>query len=113
MASEDQSLILTEAETTIVRFTLTDAQGLAFDITGAAFRWGYATALGTTPVIEKTGAFFTIIDGPAGDVDMTLAASDLASPGTFFHEMEMTLGGKVEIVSRGILLVKPRILPGA
>lgn len=111
MTTENQSLILTQSETTIVRFTITDAAGLALDITGAAFRWGYATAIGTTPVIEKTGPDFTIVDGPAGSLDLTLMAADLVLAGTYAHELEMTLTGKVEIVARGSFLIRPRILP--
>lgn len=100
------------------------------DITTATFIWilieqDVTAALasdpqpaeGGTPIETKTESTgVSIDDGPAGEVSVTLNSADTTgqlAPADYYHELQMTLGGKVSTLVRGIIsLERDNIAPG-
>lgn len=93
------------------------------DITAATFLWAVTRQdptsnltepqpLGVTLISKSVGSGITIDDGPAGEVFITLDSADTVAfnaPDELYHELQMTLGGKVSTLAYGIISLKREI----
>jgi hypothetical protein len=94
--------------------TVTDSQGGAFDLTGAAIAWQLARSAGSTsPAVSKSlGGGIAITDGPNGVFTVTLDPADTAAlSGLYYHEAEVTDGaGNRSTVLSGVATVIPTLI---
>jgi len=94
---------------------VTDSQGGAFDLTGAAaIAWQLACSAGSAaPAVSKSlGAGIAITDGPNGVFTVMLDPSDTAAlSGLYYHEAEVTDGaGNRSTVLTGVATVIPTLI---
>lgn len=92
--------------------TVRDEAGAVVNLTGATIRWWLAKTI-TAPaprLLEKAiGTGITVIDAPNGRFDVLITAANSAgiSPGTLYHECEITdATGQVSTVFRGALTLE-------
>ena len=78
-----------------VRFTVTDQDGVAQDLTGASATWAFSRRARRAAIATKTvGSGITISDAANGIVDVTVARADTETiEGDFYHELEIVDGG--------------------
>lgn len=98
----------------VIELTVRDARGAAVDLTGATIRWGMAPVAVRQvgdPVVTKTvGAGIEVTDAPKGKCRITLGAGDVADPGEYRHEAEITLAnGQSYTVLSGTIMARRAI----
>ena len=79
-----------------INFTLQDANGAAYDLSGGTLilkvqKQGAAT-------VKFSGAM-AIVSGPAGTCKYTVAATDFDSPGKYYGEIEASFSSGTKIVT--------------
>ena len=112
MTATAQNFSMTSGDNHKLRFTIKDELGAVVDVTGATFEWGLAEYSsndplegfsGPTLISKSTGLGITIIDALNGLVDVDLDPADTDDlVGIYYHELEMTLGGKITTVAVGL-----------
>lgn len=111
MSHNVQDFTLHAGDEDIEEFTTRDPQGVIVPITGAtAIRWTLTPNAGAAAVVTKTlGAGVTITDGPNGMFEVSLDEADTLSLAAdlYYHEGEMTLGGRKKTVVTGTVTVVP------
>lgn len=98
--------------------TVVDEAGDAVDISGAsAIRYGISAIgpgggpQGPALVTKSLGSGIAITNGAGGIFTVTLASGDTAALlGTYFHEAEIIVDGKVSTVFRGDITVAAQLL---
>lgn len=87
-----------------------DGTATAQDITGWTLEWVLAHGGGLAPTLRKRtgGEGITIVDGPAGRCDVTLAEADTEAipPGTYFHTLWRDDPGQRSVLSYGDFVLK-------
>lgn len=111
----------------LLTLTVKDEAGVVVDINGATMTWiitaiDVALAItqpkkGSTPIETKTvGNGITLTDALNGVLTITLDSADTTgqvAPTTFYHELQMVLGGFTTTLMYGKLsLVRENIAPG-
>jgi hypothetical protein len=107
-------------DTKTIVFNVKDSGGAALDLTGATIRWGlcaYAAsgAIAEAALLTKSvGSGITVTDAAGGVCQVALsAANTTATPrmsGRYYHELEVTSGGVVSTVHRGLIEITPELL---
>lgn len=88
-----------QGESKTISFTIRDKAGAAQDITGMTITWRLSKAYAPTLMLEKPGV---IQDGPAGTVDVSVTAEDMADLlGEYVHELRVVLDANVTTVFQG------------
>ena len=103
-----------QGDTVPMGFTVLDYDGTAQNLTSCSIRWGYATYdAQDTPLLVKTQLDgITILDAAAGRLLVNIDAGELDTPGTYVHELELTLPtGSTYTYGQGIFVVKPAVYP--
>jgi hypothetical protein len=94
--------------------TVTDSQGAAVDLTGAAVAWQLARSAGSAAAVvsKSLGAGIAITDGPNGVFTVTLDPADTESlTGLYYHEAEVTdAAGNRSTVLTGVATVIPTLI---
>ena len=78
------------------------------NITGATIKYTVKDRVGGTQQFQRTvGTGITITDGPNGvfDVELVPANTSGMTAGEFVHDIEVTLGGKVDTVILGLFIL--------
>lgn len=105
------TIVMSEGTDETVRVTVTDGAGNAVNVTGATGNLYVRDDPETTTTINLTKAI-TVVDGPSGIIEATIAAADTTGKATtanvnFYHEMVMTLAGETKVVIYGPLILRP------
>ncbi len=93
-------------------FTITDEDGAAVNLTGAALCWSLAREEGGGPLFTKTEADMTIGGGGSNVITFTLTPSDTATLGGahYRHELQIIDGsGDVHKPVWGLMTIYQRI----
>jgi hypothetical protein len=95
-------------------FIVQDYDGAPLSLDGCNIRWGMAdpTAI-DSPILEKSDEDgITVLSASAGRLVVQIAAGELDTPGTYTHELEVTLpSGASHTYAQGPLIVKPTVYP--
>jgi hypothetical protein len=84
-------------------FTVSSASGQPQDLTGASVVWRLQLSQQGDDVTQKTA---TVSNTTVGQVVVALTAEDTdLAPGTYWHELRVSLGGAVATVFQGRLTV--------
>jgi hypothetical protein len=105
-----------QGDTARLDFEAQEPDGSVRDLTDCEIRWAYSDPadLGT-PLLEKTQEDgITILEAAAGRCAVTIDAGELDTPGTYVHELELTLpSGLTYTYAQGPLIIKPTVYPTA
>jgi hypothetical protein len=83
-------------DTWIFDVTVVDADGAAYDITGATFKWALSRRAYGAPIVVKYSTAsppgIAITDAPGGVLRITVSPADTEGmpAGRYYHEIEMT-----------------------
>jgi hypothetical protein len=85
------------------------------NLTGATVRWEafaweagpkYGVPSATADITKTTGDGIEVTGAEAGEFEVTLVPADTSAlAGTYFHEAQVTVGGKTYTVARGLLII--------
>jgi hypothetical protein len=89
-----------------INFTLTDANGAAFDLTGATLVFNAQKQDATT--LKFTGSM-TIVSAAAGTCKYTVGNTDFDEAGDYYAEIQVTNGSKVVTFGGIVIRVKPEL----
>lgn len=90
------------------RFTVTDEDGAAVDVTGGTFKFTVKASLDGANTFQLTSAGGDIDTSQeaSGIIDVVLEPADTATlSGLYFYDLEMTLSSKVRTLRRGVFRV--------
>ena len=94
--------------------TVSDSQGAAVDLSGAAIAWQLARSAGAAaPAVAKAlGSGIVITDGPNGVFTVMLDPADSETlSGLYYHEAEVTdAAGQRSTVLSGVATVVPTLI---
>lgn len=110
-------------DTRAITYTVVDEAGAAVDINGALFIWILAEQDPSSPfspqplpasaIVTKTeSAGIVIVDGPNGKIQIDIDSDDtggLEAPKAYYHEVQITLAGKVNTLVFGNITLKREI----
>lgn len=96
-----------QGDTANLDFLVLNNAGDPQDLSAATVRWAMSDPEELdTPILEKTGGDGVAITDPTGGrCTVTIPAGELATPGTFIHELEITIGGATYTYGQGPLIV--------
>lgn len=105
-----------------ITFTVVDEAAAVVDITAATFIWIFAAQdagsaspqprAGSTILTKTEIAGIVIVDAVNGDFRIDIASADtvaLRAPVTYYHEVQITLAGKVTTIAFGNITLKREI----
>lgn len=109
-------------DTRAITYTVVDEAGVAVDISVAQFIWILAEQDASTAepqprpgstILTKTEVTgVVIVDAPNGDIRIDIDSTDtvaLRAPVTYYHEVQITLAGKVTTIAFGNITIKREI----
>lgn len=105
-----------QGDTVALDFLLLDESGNPEDLDELDLRWAMSARDELdVPILQKdSDSGITVLDATGGRCRVIVAAGDLATAGTFLHEIEGTTGtGSTYTYGQGLLIVKPTIYPTA
>lgn len=115
MTETAQDATIYAGDDAVLRFSLTDANGDALDVTGYTFAWAMRGAGGAVALSKATGDGIAVVGAAsAGVVDVTLTHADTADLAPIGHpyQLEGTDGsGNVSTLAEGIITVKRSLAP--
>lgn len=102
-----------QGDTANLDFLVLDSSGEPQDLTNATVRWAMSDPEEIdTPILEKAeGDGITVTDATAGRCTVTIPAGELDTPGTYVHEIEITIGGATYTYGQGPLIVRETVYP--
>lgn len=102
-----------QGDTLPLDFLVLDYDGNPQDLTSATIRWAMSDPDEMdTPILEKSeGSGITVTDATAGRCTVTVPAGELDTPGTYVHELEITIGGATYTYGQGPLIVRETVYP--
>lgn len=105
MAATNDTIIVYAGNKRTLRFTVLDAEGAAFDLTGYDVRWalskyGASGSYTTTAEVNKHSDNASEITVTDNVVDVVLVGADTAnlSAGDYYHELEIVDGSDESLV---------------
>lgn len=104
MASQGQNFEMWAGDDLDVVAIVKDASGTVVDITGATVEWALRLTVDSPVLLAKdTAAGITLTNPTQGEFTITLAPADTSALGgrSYYHEAEVTLGGKITTVLTG------------
>lgn len=102
--SQDFEMVAGESRT--LQFMVLQA-GSDYDLTSATLVWRLAESPNGSAVLTKTeSSGITVTDAAAGECEVAISAGDIASPGLYFHVLEVTVSGQTYIAARGRVVVR-------
>lgn len=90
-----------------INFTLQDANGSAFDLSGATLTFRAQLEGSTTAGVSGSG---TVVGAEAGTCKYTPTGTDFATAGRYYAEVEVTIGQQV-ITFGDIVIIAQHQLP--
>ena len=103
-----------QGDTARLDFLVLDYTGTAQNLATVTLRWALSDPDEMdVPILEKAaGDGIEITDAAAGLCTVTIPAGELDTPGTFVHELEVTLaGGATYTYGQGPFIVRPTVYP--
>ncbi len=109
-----------------ITYTVVDEAGAVVDVTAAAIVWvlaaqdtgasGPQPRPGSTLLTKSVGSGVVLVDAVNGDIRVDIDSVDtvaLRAPNVYYHEVQITLAGKVTTIAFGnITLNREIIAPG-
>lgn len=115
MTATAQDATIYAGDDAVLRFSLTDEDGDALDVTGYAFAWAMRGAGGAVAISKATGSGIAVSGAASGGVvEVTLSHDDTAdlAPIGHPHQLEGTDGsGTVSTLAEGVITVKRSLAP--
>lgn len=111
MPSTDQNAVVVAGDNPSIQFTVSDASGNVYSMSGATVRWGLARSPFDTAIIEKSTSSGVAISGSSNEIaTITLSTTDTVGlVGNHYHELQITdLSNNVITAAVGEI----RFLPG-
>lgn len=110
MTASRQNFDVRTGEHKVLRFTVTNADGTAKDITGASIYWAATAPNGTTALIEKSSdnsGETDLTDAATGIFLVNLVPADTSSMdgGRYKHSAQVTLSSVETVVATGWMTV--------
>lgn len=110
MAKVKQNFELHLSDDRDIDFPVKDDDGNAITLTGGTAEWAMKKHPGIAAnLIAKTlgaGQIVNTSEGQAFRVSLLVADQAALNPGVYYHELEMTLGGKVSTITTGWVTAK-------
>lgn len=107
---------MTAGDTKVLQVTVVDDDGSPVDISGTTIRFQmsrFATDAEAL-VIKSSGSGIEIIDGPAGQLEITLDPDDTPDfNGSYYFEAEVEDGDVVSTILRGRATIDPALIKPA
>jgi hypothetical protein len=102
--------VIRQGDSLDLQFLCQTSSGAPEVLTGATLVWSLARVIDRgRPVLTKTPV---VTDAAGGVCRVSIDAGDLATPGTYYHELEIILAtGASATYADGTLIVEPSIRP--